>query len=111
MSELLTIGEFATATGSRRYSPHQIETARLISMLRRIDMPLPANPSTVVNSPIRPVSTSAHIRWPQLLCCPRRGTPLPRNCPVSSAPSRIDSSGSPKTEEAPQALSSSSTTG
>ena len=65
MSELLTIGEFATSTwlspkalrlydrrgllspdsvdpanGYRRYSPHQIETARLISMLRRIDMPL-----------------------------------------------------------------------
>lgn len=65
MADLLTIGEFATATwlsskalrlydrrgllspdsvdpinGYRKYSPSQIETARLISMLRRIGMSL-----------------------------------------------------------------------
>lgn len=67
MADLLTIGEFATATwlspkalrlydrngllspdsvdpinGYRKYSPNQVETARLISMLRRIDMSLSA---------------------------------------------------------------------
>lgn len=65
MAELMTIGEFAAATwlspkalrlydrkgllspdtvdpsnGYRRYSPSQVETARLITLLRRIDMPL-----------------------------------------------------------------------
>lgn len=65
MADLMTIGEFATATwlsakalrlydqrgllcpdaidpfnGYRKYSPAQIETARLITMLRRIEMPL-----------------------------------------------------------------------
>ena len=65
MAELMTIGEFAAATwlspkalrlydqkgllspdtvdpgsGYRKYSPAQVETARLITMLRRIDMPL-----------------------------------------------------------------------
>lgn len=65
MARLMTIGEFATATwlspkalrlydekgllspdtvephsGYRKYSPAQVETARLITLLRRIDMPL-----------------------------------------------------------------------
>ena len=65
MTERMTIGEFATATwlspkalrlydrkgllrpdsvdpdsGYRRYRPDQVETARLITLLRRIDMPL-----------------------------------------------------------------------
>lgn len=65
MTDLMTIGEFASVTwlspkalrlydrngllspdavdpfnGYRKYSPAQIETARLITMLRRIDMPL-----------------------------------------------------------------------
>lgn len=65
MSGHMTIGEFATATwlstkalrlydekglltpdatdphtGYRRYSPAQVETARLITLLRRLDMPL-----------------------------------------------------------------------
>lgn len=65
MAELMTIGEFAAATwlspkalrlydrkgllspdavdphsGYRKYSPAQVETARIITLLRRIDMPL-----------------------------------------------------------------------
>src|SRR5690625_6011001 len=65
MAKLMTIGEFASVTwlspkalrlydrkgllspdtvdphsGYRKYSPAQVETARLITLLRRIDMPL-----------------------------------------------------------------------
>lgn len=76
MSELMSIGEFAAATwlsakalrlydekgllspavvdpdsGYRRYHPEQIRTARLVTMLRRIDMPLDLVAEVLANDP------------------------------------------------------------
>lgn len=83
MAEFMTIGEFAAATwlspkalrlydrkgllspdavdpytGYRKYNPAQVETARLITMLRRIDMPLEMI-GELLDGP--PESRAAHI--------------------------------------------------
>lgn len=87
MAELMTIGEFATATwlspkalrlydkqgllspdtvdpysGYRRYSPTQVETARLITMLRRIGMPLELIGELLASSPQVQVERVARFR-------------------------------------------------
>lgn len=87
MADLLTIGEFATATwlsskalrlydrrgllspdsvdpinGYRKYSPSQIETARLISMLRRIDMSLSTIGDLLALAPEERAEQIAHYR-------------------------------------------------
>lgn len=87
MAELMTIGEFAAATwlspkalrlydqkgllspdtidpysGYRKYSPAQVEVARLITMLRRIDMPLEQISKLLEVSPEEQVEQIAHYR-------------------------------------------------
>ena len=87
MAELMTIGQFASATwlspkalrlydrkgllspdtvdphsGYRRYSPAQIEAARLITMLRRIDMPLDEIRTLMGRSPEEQSALIAHFR-------------------------------------------------
>lgn len=87
MAEFMTIGEFAAATwlspkalrlydekgllspgtvdphsGYRRYRPAQVETARLITLLRRIDMPLELIGELLDASPEERASQVAHYR-------------------------------------------------
>lgn len=87
MAERMTIGEFAAATwlspkalrlydekgllspdavepysGYRKYSPTQVQTARLITMLRRIDMPLELIGELLDASPEQRAARIAHFR-------------------------------------------------
>lgn len=87
MAELMTIGEFAVATwlspkalrlydqkgllspdtvdphsGYRKYSPAQVETARLITMLRRIEIPLEQVAELLKASPEQQAEQIAHFR-------------------------------------------------